>query len=139
MAETPESDRLLKLREDGISPAIEDFMDWLGVQGLQLMRYRDTIDDRMCITCAGNGHLNSANPDPLAGWSTTVPEVIQITCEACLGKGYQPIVIGQDWYADHRSTQNLLYDYLGINKEELERERRDMLDELRMMNAKTAE
>ena len=40
---TPELDRMHKAREEGHSEDIGAFLDWLGEQGLQLCRWRESI------------------------------------------------------------------------------------------------
>lgn len=135
MSETPELDRMIRLREDGITPTLENFTFWLEEQGIRFMRYQDTLEDRMCITCSGTGCVSVDNDDPMAGWATGIPEKITKDCDFCTGTGYTQHIIGHDWYEESRSKETLFADFLGISLTEIDRERRALLDDLRRLNS----
>lgn len=106
----PEHDRLSAVAER--SQEIGEFVEWLQIHGVHLMSWRALRDYRSCIRC-DDGTRMSGRP-----------------CTYCEGTGRVPIEREQ-WVQDSRSITQLLADYFAIDLDQIEVEKRAMLDALR--------
>ena len=129
-----ELDRYSELHQNGTLSTLSEFYEWLRSQGLHLARWGELTEDRPCLICRETGKVERDNDDPLAGWSASVLERITEDCTYCEGRGFEVVVTGEDWIIDHRSPDRLFADFLGIDLNKLEQERREALDRVREMN-----
>lgn len=115
MSTYPEHDKLSAISDK--SQAIGEFLEWMSGQGIQRMRWREDLTDR--ILCPNISDVHSR-------CSPTI----------CDGDGLLTITV-EDWVPDGRSIQTLLAEFFEIDQDKIEAEKRAMLDGLREANATT--
>jgi hypothetical protein len=105
----------------GQSQTVGEFLEWLGQQGVQLMRWETGIPrDAVCPEpecLGGRRRVGSRRQD----------------CSTCKGAGYVTRRASA-WVSDPRNTQTLLAEFFGIDLAKVESERRAMLEAVRSAN-----
>lgn len=137
MTETPELDRQSELFKDGTIPAVQEFQEWLADQGISLMRWDEIYEDQDCVKCSGLGHKLKKNESEWAGWSVDQPAEFKVPCKKCDETGKTRVKISEGWVPETRTREQLLADYLGLDLDQIEQERRAILDAQRKINDRT--
>ena len=153
MGDYPESKRLAAAAEQ--TQVIGEFIDWLQGQGVQLMIYREDLEDhrptdpecevsfnsddvRPCDQVRDNG--DGDHVKPRAWWrrhclhwqDTEHPaegDGKEGTCCRC-GKEREHVITTRGWVHEQRGAEQLLADWAGIDLKKVEAERRRMLASL---------
>jgi hypothetical protein len=131
MPKTPELDKQLSFIKDGTTQTLTEFYDWMMSRGYRFVRWEEVKEERTCpAQLCKYGLVTVPNPDPRAGWASDVPETLEEPCDRCGGTGYLVKVLKEDWVMFHADPEQLFADFLGINRDKIEAERRALLREL---------
>jgi len=97
-----------------LSQAIGEFIEWLGGEGVHLMRWTETVDTEPC----DGTFLNECRGE---------------VCETCGGTRLIEVK-RQAWVPHGVSVTNMLAAFFEIDQDKIEQEKRHMLDDLRKRN-----
>lgn len=97
-----------------LSQAIGEFLEWLGGEGVQLMRWTETVDVEPC-----DGTFLSACRGEV--------------CDACGGANVVEVK-REAWTPYGVSVNNMLASFFEIDQKKIEEEKRHMLEHLRKQN-----
>ena len=127
MSDYPEHDRLAAISDQ--SQTCGEFLEWLQEDGLHLMRWRTDLTD---IVPCGPGHIvafggHGAMKSPYGGG----PPRCMRCGEEERDKGTYEVTGMKGWVSEHRSIQQLLAAFFGIDLDKIETEKRQMLARMR--------
>jgi hypothetical protein len=108
--------------------AVHEFLEWLGTQKVHLMVYKNEAETEFEEDCDGGfdnlGRCREGKVENIVG------QVTDKDCVRCKGTGkitrHEP-----GWYPLSKTRDNIVMDFLGIDQDKLEHERRAMLEALR--------
>ena len=120
MVEYPEHNKLHAVRDR--SEAIGEFLEWLRGQRVNLMVWREDIEDTM----------------PCSNWNCIGGEVRGKPCPFCNGTG-QTTYMRKEWWPLGKTIEGILAEYFDVDLDKLEAEKRAMLDGIRMADARERE
>lgn len=140
----PTLDRVSAVQEE--SQAVGQFIEWLRGQGVELMQWRETVEDERVCTLWVADHSRAAAVDELRRLQAEIEggdpakvkpvkrsDVHPDNCE-CKGTGWLTFY-REGWVNFHSGGINaLLYRYFEIDENQAEKERRALLDEVRARN-----
>lgn len=154
MSAYPEHDRQAKVVEQ--TQAIGEFLDWLESQGVQLMRYREDLEDIRPTDPDCRERKREYRAEPC--WPTSASDVgsadyydthclhwhgksrdaddnIQEPGLCCwCEKGHEYTITTRGWVHEQRGIVQLLADWAGIDLKKIEAEKRQMLAAIRSAN-----
>lgn len=99
------------------SQAIGEFIEWLGGQGVQLMRYEAVPDSRVCT------NINCRDGQVRRGRE-------KVDCAKCNGTGFEEYEL-TTWMPERRGIQQLLAEFFNIDLAKVDVEQRALLAAIR--------
>lgn len=135
-----ETDRMIEIGRQRHTQAIGEFLEWLGGQGIQLCRWREDLTDARPCSLAVTPGTHAPRWGCVEGRSARYGSVTNEVGEAygecahCAGRGYVEVPADARFAPEPWTTERLLAQYIEIDMDKVEVERRDLLEHVRKVN-----